>query len=61
MVDLAGSEKQSLTGTTGMQAKESIDINRSLHVLRRVITALTEAKGNNDSVNFIPYRESKLT
>lgn len=27
LVDLAGSEKQSLTGTTGIQAKESIDIN----------------------------------
>jgi hypothetical protein len=42
LVDLAGSEKQSLTGTTGQQAKESIDINKSLHVLRKVITALTE-------------------
>ena len=41
-MDLAGSEKQSLTGTTGQQAKESIDINKSLHVLRKVITALTE-------------------
>jgi kinesin family member C1 len=45
MVDLAGSEKQSHTGTTGQQAKESIDINKSLLVLRKVITALTEAKG----------------
>jgi hypothetical protein len=42
LVDLAGSEKQSLTGTTGQQAKESIDINKSLHVLRKVITQLTE-------------------
>ena len=42
LVDLAGSEKQSLTGTTGLQAKESIDINQSLLVLRKVITALTE-------------------
>lgn len=42
LVDLAGSEKQSLTGTTGVQAKEASDINRSLHVLRKVITALTE-------------------
>ena len=63
MVDLAGSEKQGLTGTTGQQAKESIDINKSLLVLRKVITALTEQKpGNNDTkMNFIPYRESKLT
>ena len=55
---MAGSEKQSLTGNQGLQAKESIDINKSLLVLRRVITALTEKK---DSKQFIPYRESKLT
>lgn len=63
LVDLAGSEKQSLTGTTGQQAKEASDINKSLHVLRKVITALTEKelkKGGKDS-GFIPYRESKLT
>ena len=64
LVDLAGSEKQSLTGTTGQQAKESIDINKSLHVLRKVITALTESqsggqKGGKGGV--VPYRESKLT
>jgi hypothetical protein len=39
---LAGSEKSGLTGTTGQQAKEASDINKSLHVLRKVITALTE-------------------
>lgn len=60
MVDLAGSEKQSLTGTTGIHAKESIDINKSLLVLRKVITALTENKTQRDH-SFIPYRESKLT
>jgi len=59
LVDLAGSEKQSLTGTTGLQHKESIDINKSLLVLRKVITALTEQKGDNPK--FVPYRESKLT
>jgi len=59
LVDLAGSEKQSLTGTTGQQAKESIDINKSLLVLRKVITALTDSKGDNPK--FVPYRESKLT
>ena len=60
LVDLAGSEKQSLTGTTGIQAKESIDINKSLLVLRKVIHALTEGKKGNEH-SFIPYRESKLT
>lgn len=63
LVDLAGSEKQSLTGTTGIQAKESIDINKSLLVLRKVITALTDQRGggNDNKMNFVPYRESKLT
>ena len=61
LVDLAGSEKQALTGTTGVHAKESIDINKSLLVLRKVITALTDAKGNTDTNMVIPYRESKLT
>ena len=62
LVDLAGSEKQNLTGATGQQAKEANDINKSLHVLRRVITALTEKEKNPSKENaFIPYRESKLT
>jgi hypothetical protein len=60
LVDLAGSEKQSLTGTTGQQHKESIDINKSLHVLRRVITSLTDHNSNQNKA-VIPYRESKLT
>jgi len=62
LVDLAGSEKHNLTGTSGIHAKESIDINKSLHVLRKVITSLTDTstKGSDPS-NFIPYRESKLT
>jgi len=48
LVDLAGSEKQSLTGTTGLHQKESIDINKSLLVLRKVITSLTEGKTSTD-------------
>jgi hypothetical protein len=34
LVDLAGSERCSLTGNEGLAAKESIDINKSLFVLR---------------------------
>ncbi len=34
LVDLAGSERIGLTGTEGKQAKESININKSLFVLR---------------------------
>jgi kinesin family protein 4/21/27 len=49
LVDLAGSERIGLTGTEGKQAKESIDINKSLFTLRQVITVLSETtkiKGN---------------
>lgn len=58
LVDLAGSEKHSLVQTEGIHAKESIDINKSLLVLRRVITSLTDKKSDQQ---FVPYRESKLT
>ena len=59
LVDLAGSERLSQTGTQGQQAKESIDINKSLFTLRQVITAVADCKTKNE--NFIPYRDSKLT
>ena len=59
IVDLAGSERQSLTGNTdGKMQKESIEINKSLFTLRKVITALTTT---NKSMPYIPYRDSKLT
>ena len=66
IVDLAGSERQSLTKTEGVAQKESIEINKSLFTLRKVITALTErAKQQNHGVDskelYIPYRDSKLT
>lgn len=59
IVDLAGSERQSLTGNTdGKMQKESIEINKSLFTLRKVITALTTT---NKNMPYIPYRDSKLT
>lgn len=64
LVDLAGSEKISATGTTGHTAKESIDINKSLFVLRKVINSLSELSTKNavNEVNYhVPYRDSKLT
>ena len=62
LVDLAGSERISLTGTKGIAAKESIDINKSLFVLRKVIMGLSDAsKGGGKDKSHIPYRDSKLT
>ena len=65
-MDLAGSERQSLTKTEGIAQKESIEINKSLFTLRKVISALTErSKMTNQGVDtkdtYIPYRDSKLT
>jgi len=60
-VDLAGSERISLTGTKGLAAKESIDINKSLFVLRKVIMSLSDSKKSSKDKSHIPYRDSKLT
>jgi kinesin family protein 5 len=55
MVDLAGSEKVSKTGTTGQTLKEGSSINKSLTTLGIVMNCLvTNAK-------HIPYRDSQLT
>lgn len=68
LVDLAGSER-SIAGVSGRDAgksttrfQEAVNVNQSLFVLRRVITALSkrEATGRNEIVH-VPYRESKLT
>lgn len=64
LVDLAGSERSSATGTVGLAQKESIDINKSLFTLRKVITGLAEASKSKKSaaaLAHIPYRDSKLT
>ena len=42
-------------------AKESIDINKSLFVLRQVITRLADMSVARDSQQYVPYRDSKLT
>lgn len=57
MVDLAGSEKVSKSGTTGVRLDEAKTINTSLLALRKVIVALA----NKIPGQHIPYRESKLT
>ena len=54
LVDLAGSENVKRSGVEGINLNETRNINTSLLVLSKVITAL-----NNDT--HVPYRESKLT
>ncbi|XP_039044544.1 kinesin-like protein KIN-7H [Hibiscus syriacus] len=55
-IDLAGSERDSQTLSSGARLKEGCHINRSLLTLGTVIRKLS--KGRNSHV---PYRDSKLT
>ena len=67
LVDLAGSERQKSTGAKGAAMKESIEINTSLFVLRKVIQALAaDSSGaqqgrRGGGSKHIPFRDSKLT
>ena len=60
-VDLAGSERLKETHSNhskGGMIKETGNINKSLFVLGKVISSLTDKKNTNQH---IPYRDSKLT
>lgn len=57
-VDLAGSER--MLEEKGKLSKESIEINKSLFVLRKVIKILEESSSQKKDMH-IPYRDSKLT
>lgn len=62
LIDLAGSERASGTGATGDRLKEGANINKSLSMLGRVISALAkQAEGGKKSKEVVPYRDSKLT
>ncbi|CAE7029727.1 kif11-a [Symbiodinium natans] len=62
LVDLAGSEKAAAANEGNPERfKEAVNINQSLFVLRRVITALSRREGGQEEDPHIPYRESKLT
>eukprot|EP01083_Nonionella_stella_P230912 815847_1 len=61
LVDLAGSERQSLTNASGRTFSESIGINKSLLVLRKVIRILGNHGKRSSGKVHIPYRDSSLT
>ncbi|TMW56131.1 hypothetical protein Poli38472_008779 [Pythium oligandrum] len=56
MIDLAGSERANVSGTSGDRLKEGAMINKSLTTLGRVISALSK-----NSPDRVPYRDSTLT
>ncbi|KFU88992.1 Kinesin-like KIF9, partial [Chaetura pelagica] len=56
LIDLAGSERLSKTGSEGQLLKEATYINKSLSFLEQIIIALGDPKREH-----IPYRQSKLT
>jgi kinesin family member 1 len=59
LIDLAGSERAESTGATGDRLKEGSNINKSLMILGKVISALAKkAEGKNVAP---PFRESQLT
>jgi len=68
LIDLAGSERSDKLGSKGKALTEGNNINKSLTVLGRVITALVKkenakaVKGSGKSPpSLVPYRESLLT
>ncbi|NXE28867.1 KIF9 protein, partial [Ardeotis kori] len=56
LIDLAGSERLSKTGSEGQVLKEATYINKSLLFLEQIIIALADPKRDH-----IPFRQSKLT
>ncbi|PWU98668.1 putative kinesin [Trypanosoma cruzi] len=59
IVDLAGSEKLRQVGATGQRLEETKKINKSLHELGNVISALANKSGGRN--RHVPFRNSVLT
>lgn len=56
LLDLAGSERYEDVSDNAARGEESLNINKSLSCLAKVIAALTSSSSTH-----VPYRESKLT
>jgi centromeric protein E len=61
LVDLAGSERADQTKATGERLREGGHINKSLLALSKVIRELSDIGENREKIQFINYRDSKLT
>mgnify|MGYP002624180383 CR=1 FL=1 len=60
LIDLAGSERASVTKNKGIRLIEGANINKSLLTLGNCINALS-GKSEKGSKIYVPYRDSKLT
>ena len=60
-VDLAGSERLKESGSEGIMAKETGQINKSLFTLGKVISMLSGKDAAKLNQKYIPFRDSKLT
>ena len=58
LIDLAGSERGTVTENRGIRLREGAKINQSLLALANCINALGD---KNKKGSFVPYRDSKLT
>ncbi|XP_071661545.1 kinesin-like protein KIF9 isoform X3 [Patagioenas fasciata] len=56
LIDLAGSERLSKTGSEGQVLREAAYINKSLLFLEQIVIALADPKRDH-----VPFRQSKLT
>ncbi|XP_008436546.1 kinesin-like protein KIF20A [Poecilia reticulata] len=61
LCDLAGSERCNKAKTFGERLKEAGNINNSLLILGKCISALRSSQADRTKVAYIPFRESKLT
>ncbi|OQV25628.1 Membrane metallo-endopeptidase-like 1 [Hypsibius exemplaris] len=61
LIDLAGSERTKRTNNEGERLREAGNINASLLTLRKCLDALRSNQNGENSVEMVPYRESKLT
>ena len=60
LIDLAGSERASVTKNKGLRLIEGANINKSLLTLGNCINALS-GKSEKGTKVYVPYRDSKLT
>jgi hypothetical protein len=61
LVDLAGSERLKQILHKGESTQETRQINKGLHALSKVISALSGKRTPHGAAMHVPYRDSKLT